>query len=216
MLIPPLKKTLMIGLSLLTVLGGRSPKNREQNFWNWFTNHEDSLFHFENDQERVFGELTVELRKVNPDLVFEFSSIENGRRDFTISAGGIKSAFPAVEALYAVAPKLPRWKFFKFRQRHEPANLSYNGVTVSVDKVKFDLKRTGEKADITIFLPEYSKAQEETYMGIAFLLLDQSLGEYDVETRIGFVDVKNISEVSSDSQPFVSLPKTFDAIFVRH
>lgn len=203
-------------LSFLAILSGCSPDNREQNFWNWFINHEDALFHFENDQDRVFGELTTELQKVNPDLVFEFSSIENGRRDFTISAGGIKSAFPAVEALYAAAPKLPRWKFFKFRQRHEPTNLSYNGLTVSVDKVKFDLTPDGEKAHITLFLPGYSKAQQETYLGIAFLLLDQALGEYDVETRIGFVDIKDLSEASATSRLFVSLPKSFDAIFARH
>ncbi len=42
--------------------------------------------------------------------------------EFVISAGGIKAAFPSVEALHAAAPKLPKWTILKFRQRRFPIN----------------------------------------------------------------------------------------------
>src|SRR5215470_7188766 len=73
--------------------------SKYKNFWKWFLSHEDEMFHFEADQERVFDKLAMALRRVHPDLVFEFSSIQNGRREFVISAAGIKKAFPEVTAL---------------------------------------------------------------------------------------------------------------------
>lgn len=64
------------------------------------------LFHFETDQEKTFDKLSAELKKANPDLTFEFGPVENGKREFVISAAGIKTAFPYVESLFNSAPKL--------------------------------------------------------------------------------------------------------------
>jgi len=101
----------------LGLLSGRAMAGPETNFWNWFTANESRLFTFESDQERVFDDLSKELRRVNPDLAFEFGPVKNGKREFVISAGGIRSAFPTVEAPYGAAPPLQRWVSVKYRPR---------------------------------------------------------------------------------------------------
>ena len=67
----------------------------QDEFWKWFAKHEAELYDFEVDRKKVFDQLAVELSKINSDLTFEFGP-KNPKRDFVISAGGIKSAFPAV------------------------------------------------------------------------------------------------------------------------
>jgi hypothetical protein len=127
------KSLLSLPLSFLAAFGlyGEGKQNTpEQTFWIWFQNNQNALFDFEKDREKTFGMLSAQLHKVNPTLTFEFGPIEQGQREFTISADGIKDAFPAVEALYAAAPQLPRWKFLKFRQRRLPSDISYGGVFV--------------------------------------------------------------------------------------
>ena len=91
--------------------------SKEQKFWAWFKQREEMLFNFERDQERIFDKLDEALSIVSPRLTFEFGTIENGAREFVISADGVKAEFATVEALAAAAPALPQWKIVKFRHR---------------------------------------------------------------------------------------------------
>lgn len=82
-------------------------KDSQQTFWQWFDTHQDELLDFELDQERIFDELSEQLIRVHPKLTFEFGP-KTDRREFVISAGGIREGFPAVTSLVAAAPKLDR------------------------------------------------------------------------------------------------------------
>src|ERR1700688_4193050 len=208
----------LLPLSIVAALAlscGRAQATPEQDFWKWFQTNEESLFDFERDQERTFDRLEVEMHKLNPSLTFEFGPKENGRREFTISADGIRKAFPEVEALYAAAPSLPRWKFIKFRQRQKPSNVSYGGVSVQAASVAVEVKPNGKMADIVVFIPGYTEAAHKTFASIAFLLLDQSLGEYDVETRVGEIRVESASKAQGQTYSLDALPKLVDALFVQ-
>src|SRR2546430_2554116 len=100
---------LIMGLFNIPLLAG---ENKEALFWRWFQKNDDRLFAFEKDRDKIFGELTTAINKVQRNLTFEFGPVrQDGRREFVISAGGIKTAFPAVDALHAAAPKLKRWTF---------------------------------------------------------------------------------------------------------
>jgi len=70
----------------------------QQRFWDWFIQHEIELFDFESNREEIFDQLAAELQKVDPDLAFEFGP-KKPRREFVVSAGGIKRAFAAVKSL---------------------------------------------------------------------------------------------------------------------
>ncbi len=191
-------------------------RNREKAFWDWFQANEDRLYHFERDQEATFDLLHAQLRKVDENLVFEFGPIENGRREFVISADGIRKAFPEVESLYAAAPPLPHWKIVKFRQRREPAGIAVGELQIDSDAVAFDLQSRGAMVDVTLYLPGYSPSTPEQYQRIALLFLDQALGEYDVETKVGDIDLKPRDEASPHALSLAQLPAAFDKLVKPH
>jgi hypothetical protein len=203
---------LSLGILASSILcTGQSTLTPEETFWKWFQSNENSLFDFEKDQERVFDRLGGEMRKINPNLTFEFGPKENGIQEFIISADGIKEAFPEVERLYAAAPSLPRWKFAKFRPRRTPLDITYQGVTVRAASVVVEVKAAGQMADLTVFIPGYTQSAHQTYVAITFLLLDEALGEYDVETRIGRVNVESAPESETQTCSLEDLPRTVDA-----
>ena len=187
----------------------------EEAFWKWFQKNETSLFDFEKDRDHIFDLLGAEMHKLNPNLTFEFGPKENGRREFVISADGIREAFPEVEALYAASPPLPRWKFIKFRPRRKPNDISYGGVVVKAASVSVLVEPNGRTADITVFIPGYTEAARKTYVTVAFLFLDEALGEYDVETRVGQVNVDSISKAPAQSYSLEVLPKALDTFLLR-
>jgi len=187
---------------------------QEEMFWKWFQINENSIFNFENDREKIFHELSGKMHKIHPDLTFEFTPIrENGKREFVITAGGIKTAFPSVEKLYKSAPNIKRWHFIKFRPRRNPLNnLSYGGKDIVTANVHYKMYKDEEKIGIVLFFDGYNEKEGNIYEDIGYLFLDQALGEYDIETRIGFVEFHGRdSEHYEGSLSLSKLSKDFDA-----
>jgi hypothetical protein len=213
-----MKFNLLLSLGAVTAFAlscGRAEATPEEAFWKWFQKNDNSLFNFEKDRERTFDRLATEMHKLNPYLAFEFGPQQDGRREFVISADGIREAFPEVEALYKAAPSLPRWKFIKFRPRRKPNDISYGGVSVKALSVSVLVEQNGQMADITVFIPGYTQAAHKTYAAIAFLFLDHALGEYDVETRVGQVNVDSVSKAPAQSYSLEALPKAVDSLFAH-
>jgi hypothetical protein len=162
--------------------------SRQDEFWIWFSQHQDELFKFdfEPHRERIFDEVASRLQKVDPDLTFEFGPKEP-RREFVISAGGLKHAFPAVLKLANAAPRFERWTIIAFRPRrgsHHP--IEFRGKRVSPMDVQFSLLDNGTTAGICLFIPGF-RDEDVDLTQIGYLLLDEILGEYDVETRLGLI-----------------------------
>ncbi len=68
--------------------------SKYEKFWKWFQENEDEIYYFEANQDRVFDKLASRVSRIHKELVFEFSSIRDGRREFTLSAAGMRNAFP--------------------------------------------------------------------------------------------------------------------------
>lgn len=205
-----LRALLLMAISLFSAFAKATP---ETDFWKWFEKNESRLYAIEHDREAIFDELSAKLTKVNSDLTFEFGpEMPNGKRDFVVSAGGIKTAFPAVEALVNKAPKLGRWNVIKFRPRRNTLNdLEYDGLHVSLDEVRYLLAKDGEKAGIVLFIKGYSKDRHSTFGNIGYLFLDEALGEYVVETQIGFIEFQGYeAKYFKQSLPLTELPAHFD------
>lgn len=189
---------------------------KEQAFWKWFESNQDDLFHFERDRDAVFDRLSGALNRVNRDLTFEFSPVrKDGTREFVISAAGIKAAFPSVEALYAAAPKLPKWTIVKYRPRRFPIHdLDYAGRKVKCADVYYAIFKDDDpnKVGIMIFLNGYTEKEKGTVWGqIGYLFLDEALGEYDVETHVGAIVFSNReSKYFEHARPLSELPAHFD------
>src|SRR5690348_8411171 len=115
-------------------------------FWSWFQQNDAAYYALQPDniaeREKLFDELSNQLGKVNADLTFEFGPVKNGKRDFVISAGGIREAFPAVQELVARAPTLAHWRVIAFRPRRLPVNtIQFQSVSLDPAKVYVQLLR---------------------------------------------------------------------------
>jgi hypothetical protein len=191
-----------------------SPKIRERTrirkFWEWFAENEADIFDFEKNQDQIFVQLATEMKRVHPCLTFEFGPKIEGRREFVISADGIKDAFASVISLWAAAPRLPRWHITKFRPPRPPGDISCSGLSVRADEAFFTIEIDNDKAGITLFFKDYDESMKDSYSAVAFLMLDHALGEFDVETRIGFVHVKPLeTETPIAKKPIRELPAVF-------
>jgi hypothetical protein len=95
------------------------------------------------DRQSLFKALKAELGKINPHLVFAFSSkLEDGSREFVISADCINSSFPAVMNLVNRVPELRNWKIIAFRQpRNDIAEVNYQGLAGKLNDVFFAIQR---------------------------------------------------------------------------
>jgi hypothetical protein len=209
----PLAQSLIMILVIIVLMScSQNQDSKEASFWRWFQANETRLFDFEKDQDRVFDELQMQLHRIQPSLTFEFGPKQEGKREFVISADGIKDAFPAVIGLADAAPPLPRWKITKFRPRRSfQSPVTLNGLRISPEQVQFTIEPDGDKAGITLFIEGYSHNEHEKYAGVVYLMLDQALGEYDVETKVGFIELKSNSAASNlAKQSFSALAPTFD------
>lgn len=191
-------------------------KSKEQKFWSWFQKNENRLMNFEKEQDAVFKELHSQLMQVNQDVVFEFGSLVNGKREFVLSADGIDSAFPAVEKLYSAAPQMDKWAVVKFRPRRDPCDLVYGGKKINVEDICYLLIKdhTPDKVGIILFFNDFTEAEHDLWLGVGFLFLDQTLGEYDVATKLGNILVtSHQSEHFANSHPLKELAKDMDSYF---
>lgn len=188
-------------------------------FWNWFVQHELELFQFDpnNQAERegLFDEVAAELQKIHRDLTFEFGPPET-KREFVISAGGIKRAFPDVARLAESAPRLERWQITAFRPRRIPVMpVEINGKCINPTDVQFTLLDNGKMAGLYLFIPGF-REDDIDLKQIAYLMLDESLGEFDVETRLGLIKMLPPEpHTNGDRHSLPNLPALFDRLVSR-
>jgi len=187
----------------------------EKDFWSWFVQHEAELFNFEVDQENIFDQLAFQLGKVHKDLTFEFGP-KTVPREFVVSAAGIKAAFPAVVSLVGAVPPLEKWQVTAFRPRRTLSNtVEFRGKRVDPEDVQFTLLNNGKMAGIYLFMPGFQENDTDLKQ-IGYLLLDEALGEYDVESRLGLIEMLPYdARTEGERYPLAELPRLFDQLTSR-
>ena len=121
-----------------------------------------------------------------------------------------------VVQLADAAPALERWRITAFRPRRDPiSSVEINGNQIGPADVRCSLLDNGTKAGLYLFIPGYS-AEDAVWKQIGYLLLDEALGEFDVETRLGPLTMLPLPlEPESDSFPLADLPLLFDDLVAR-
>ena len=190
-------------------------ESKEETFWQWFEQNSSRLFAFEADQDRVFGELKTALGKVHRGLTFEFGPVRDGRREFIVSADGIRDRFPAVKSLVAAAPALAQWTVIPFRPpKSLDMVIEYHGQRLGADDVWFKAEDDGVRIGLTLHVRGLTEENKQSLAGAAFLLLDCALGEFAVETRVGFIEWSGLPDdpAAAGLQPLRSIRDVFDIV----
>jgi hypothetical protein len=156
-------------------------------FWRVFLRTEEAMF----GGDSHAPELREHIERVHPDLEFDIGPLEGGKREIVISAGGIRDAFPAVEALARGAPPLVRWSVVRYRQRQPVrGTVTFQGLALSPEDIRFELSAGGPGEGIVLYMPGYARAEHSRYLALALLMLDTLLGEYDVEMKLGNIVIE--------------------------
>ena len=190
-------------------------------FWSWFVNNASRfrIYQENQEQEQIFDEINQQLSTVHPDLTFEIGPIgpeepeENDKLDFIVSADGIREAFPAVERLCKLAPELHGWRVVCFRPRGNiDLPIQMGDAILKPDDVWFKEDFQNDCVDLTLYIKGLSSYEQSVLVQLSYLLLDNALGEYDVETKIGAIERLPLPKnpESEGLKPFRELPAVVD------
>jgi hypothetical protein len=191
-------------------------ETKYSNFWKWFKDNSQLIFDFEKSQEQIFDLLGNELNKIDENLTFEFGPIKNNKREFIISADGIRESFDSVEKLYELRPELPEWIIIKFRPRKKiNYDIKIDDITISPKDIYYSLFKDEKKVGIMVFIKDYDDGNE-IYTQLAFLFLDGALGEYDMETKVGWIEFSDFnSDHYSKALPSNTIQENFDRAYKK-
>lgn len=202
---------LVLCLSLPALAAPATPATPEDAFWAWFISHQEQVAKIKTAGEPIADQLAAELHKLGPQLTFEVG-VASKPKEIIISADGIVEAFPTVKKIVAAAPKIPGWKVVAFRPRKPMTEVQVGKHgKLSTAMMTFRLLRpivSGAKVDIAIYVKD-RPIDDETKLG-AYLLLDSLLGEYDVETRLGQIDLLPGKDAPKGTKPMLELPGLVD------
>ena len=201
---------------------------QEREFWEWFAANEARYRVFVPggpERDALFAELTRRLGRVRRGVRFAFDAPDEANpdepRELVLSADGNRDLFPAVRRLADAAPPpdaLPGWKVVAFRPRVRDlagVALLLGETVIGADDLWLALKPRGDRIDLDLYLRGLLEASEREIQKACLLLLDYALGEYDVGTKVGALDIHALPEDPAGSGliPYPRLPEEFDARF---
>ena len=193
-----MKKKSLFLIPICTLFSFCTTKTKEAKFWEWFAKNSETYYdqiEGSDSKEVLFDKLNTKLAMVSNGLTWEFSPLlENGTRELTISADGIKEFFPDVKKLVEAAPEIPNWKINAFRQR-VPGNdlkINFGEFTLSYSDIFFKSSDEDEKIGLELYLRDFNGEEEK--LSATYILLDALIGEYDTETIIGSMDWKKLDD----------------------
>lgn len=200
---------------------------REPEFWPWFQANEARIreaFERREAAPEALQAMTLEIaeafRRVEPNLVFEYGKAEDGVYEFVVSAEGLRESIPRVLATVESAPPVAGWRFIAFRPRNpdfRDVAVSIGGVEIGPESIWYRMAPAGGQVDLVIALQGFDAGNDGPLTQVAFILLDQALGEYDVMTKIRYIDFEALPSDPQrhDLKPLSEIRGDFDAVFPR-
>lgn len=191
-----------------------------ETFWTWFLENKAFLESYVENTHAVVSAIGERLAAVNPRLTFEMGQANDGVYEFIVSADGISAVFPAVTDLTKLAPTIDGWRVIAFRPR-KPESLgntvTLEGMDLPTSALWYRSRDHDDRIDITLFVEGSDMDEAQAYLGPIFILLDATLGEYDVATRIGHIEFDDCPAAPGEAglKPILELAREVDARFGR-
>lgn len=187
-------------------------------FWTWFQDNKAFLETYAANTQEVVTAIGNHLDAVNPQLAFEMGQAADGIYEFIVSADGVRDVFPYVVALTEAAPTIPGWRIIAFRPR-KPDSLGnvvwFGGMELGTSAVWYRSSSHEDRLDLALSVAGQDKDGTQEMLGALFLLLDATLGEYDVATRIGCIEFEDCPSepAAAGFKPLSELAGEVDARF---
>lgn len=200
-------------------------KGRVAEFWEWFPG---VAKRFEeaaeaDDPQGIVSEVGDFMDATLPGLSWALGRGENNDHSFTLTGEGLVPKQLLAAYWHSRAVELPGWTFHASRQPSTPDTLQDLAIGVSdedqVDAanflVKTEIDEEAEQIDITAWHPALANVDEEHHFQILFLLLDEALGEFGVQTWLGEIKVEPFTDTVG-TRSLLDLPKFIEQASSYH
>ncbi len=174
--------------------GGSEP---DVDFWTWWAGARprvEQAIETGSFDRKLVDDMSKAVQSIDPRLAWEFSAGRRSKHALTISPEGNPMSRPAAVAWLAAAPPADAtWEYFASRQ---PSNSTEGAFEVGGKHIKVSDMRaitawdpTRRRLSVRLWHPVFGDAEEGLRQQVSFLLLDDLLGEDEVERWIGQIDV---------------------------
>ncbi|MBL8683186.1 MAG: DUF695 domain-containing protein [Myxococcales bacterium] len=167
-------------------------------FWAWWPTVAQVIARSFRDKglgQELIHAIAEHVAAIDDRLDWEFGPGVKSEHHFCLSGKGDPALRVVAERWLRGAPKGdPTWEFYASRQGNPRGGmkLEINGFALELDQVAFVLEEDEgrERLHVKVFHPLFSKINDEQLaMRIAFIALDNTLGEDDVERWIGAIEL---------------------------
>ena len=186
-----------------------------ENFWQWFSLHNEQLTMLNDLEEQqgrlLLDELQSELDKYCEGLTYEMGEPTPSGRTLTFSAEGDVDLFRYVVELTDNAPDLDWWEFVAFKQpKGKDLKVTFDKYRFQTSKMYFMQLESEEEPDILgvrVALPDPVDDDDDQLVGV-YVTLEAMIGEFDCATLIGYLDTCAIPDdpVKSGFRPLDDFP----------
>ena len=186
-----------------------------ENFWQWFSLHNEQLTMLNDLEEQqgrqLLDELQSELDKYCEGLTYEMGEPTPSGRTLTFSAEGDVDLFRFVVELTDNAPDLDWWEFVAFKQhKGKDLKVTFDKYKFQTSKMYFMQLESEEEPDILgvrVALPDPVDDDDDQLVGV-YVTLEAMIGEFDCATLIGYLDTCAIPDdpVKSGFRPLDDFP----------
>ena len=189
--------------------------HKYENFWQWFSLHNEQLTMLNDLEEQqgrqLLDELQSELDKYCEGLTYEMGEPTPSGRTLTFSAEGDVDLFRFVVELTDNAPDLDWWEFVAFKQpKGKDLKVTFDKYKFQTSKMYFMQLESEEEPDILgvrVALPDPVDDDDDQLVGV-YVTLEAMIGEFDCATLIGYLDTCAIPDdpVKSGFRPLDDFP----------
>nr|HEX4316525.1 hypothetical protein [Kofleriaceae bacterium] len=191
----------------------RTPADPERAFWAWFADHARELSQM-HDPAAAVARISPELDRVDDSMLVEIGRAGSDSL-LVITADGDRSRFAAIQHLVDLRPpSIPGWQVSALRPRDPTRPLPavmMEGEQIDPARVKVVATPDASKLDVKLFIPGYTDDDKKLGM-LAFLLLDEAIGESDTELRVGRIDMAPVEQAPAGATAVDQLPAAIDAL----
>ena len=197
--------------ALAIAYGRGMPPSRDavSEFWNWFVSASTSLR--EGNGHAALQSVNGRMKELGIAVSAEIETAKQEWR-LVITADGDHTRFTEVIRIVKAAPTVPRWSVIAFRQRVplRGKTIKMDGVSMECDRARVTVRVHGDRVDVQLYLPDFADGNE-TIRRIGRVALDNAVGEFDAETRIGEITSAPLIQAPSSARPLPELPTILDA-----
>lgn len=176
-----------------------SPLSPEQ-FWEWFSKNSIEVMAIRTGQEPIIQKLSAQLNRYHSGVTWEI-----GPGEFILSADGSKANIAPVKRLVAAAPKFDGIEVIAFRQGKPGFALRMGDHQLDEESVRFVGRRNGSVFDLVLFVDGLTTANTDQIGNAIMILLDSTVGEYNVMTKIGMIDLQPLPLAPQGHRPLADL-----------